>query len=182
MAERATMLAAIRQHLLRAQQRMKAHVDKHHSKWSFNIDNFVYLRLQPYISHRWLRAPTRKLCFKPFGPYKIGDVAYKLLLPLGSSVHLVFHVSLLKPAPPLSAWLFLRCLTLDGLQVLEHMLQRLFILIVGAIPQLLIKWSGLNDDLTTWEDADAIKQQFLAAPAWGHAATQGEGGCQHSFP
>lgn len=29
----------------------------------------------------------------------------------------------------------------------------------------------------TWEDADAIKQQFLAAPTWGHAATQGEGGC-----
>jgi hypothetical protein len=48
---------------------------------------------------------------------------------------------------------------------------------VRAVPQVLIKWSGLNSDLATWKDADSIRQRFPAAPAWGHAGTQG-GGCQ----
>jgi hypothetical protein len=40
---------------------------------------------------------------------------------------------------------------------------------------MLIKWSGLDDDLATWEDADVIMQRFPGAPAWGHAGSQGGG-------
>jgi hypothetical protein len=35
LSERSTMLAAVRQHLLRAQQRMKIHADKKRSERSF---------------------------------------------------------------------------------------------------------------------------------------------------
>lgn len=104
MAERATMWASVRQHLLHAEQRMKSQADKGRSERQFNIGDYVFLRFQPYVQSSLAPRAHQKLCFKFFGPYKvvdkIGSVAYKLLLPLGSSIHPVFHVSLLKPAPP----------------------------------------------------------------------------------
>jgi hypothetical protein len=41
--------------------------------------------------------------------------------------------------------------------------------------QVLVKWSGMFEDLATWEDVDRLKQLFPFAPAWGHAGSQGEG-------
>lgn len=42
LAERTTMLASVRQHLLRAQQRMKHQVDKNRLERSFNEGDLVY--------------------------------------------------------------------------------------------------------------------------------------------
>jgi hypothetical protein len=110
----------------------------------------------------------QKFCFKFFGPYKIidkiGDVAYKLLLPQGSTDHLVFHVSLLKPAPTPASTPGVASLPPlpdadDGLQVPERVLQhRLHQRDSSTVRQLLIKWLGFNDSLATWEDEDYIKQ------------------------
>lgn len=69
-----------------------------------------------------------KLCFKYFGPFKIiekiGFVAYKLQLSPSSSIHPIFHVSLLKPMPASS---FTASSKLpepsEALQVLERVLQ-----------------------------------------------------------
>ncbi|CAD6269357.1 unnamed protein product [Miscanthus lutarioriparius] len=105
MAERSTMLLDVRQHLLHAQQRMKSHADKCHSERVFNVGYFVFIRLQPYVQSSLEPRSHHKLCFNYFGPFeivaKIGSIAYKLALPPGSAVHLVFHVSLLKPASAL---------------------------------------------------------------------------------
>ncbi|XP_066356943.1 uncharacterized protein [Miscanthus floridulus] len=180
------MWASVRQHLLRAQQRMKKQANKGRSERKFNVGDFVYLRLQPYVQSSLAPRAHQKLCFKFFGPYRIvdeiGDVAYRLLLPQDSSVHPVFHVSLLKPAPsPSSPNTVAATPPLpdvdDNLQVPECVLQRrLHHCGSRAFRQLLVKWSGLDDSLATWEDEDSIKQQFPYAPAWGHASTQGEGG------
>ena len=43
------MTGSVRQHLLRAQQRMKSQVDKRRSERSFDVDDSVYLKLQPYV-------------------------------------------------------------------------------------------------------------------------------------
>jgi len=120
-----------------------------------------------------------KLCFKYFDPFKvlskIGAVAYKLELPPTSSIHPVFHVSMLKPASSAVPAVSARLPDLDNnMQVPERVLQsRLHQRGTHSVKQLLIKWSGLDDDLATWEDADAIMQHFPGAPAWGHAGTQG---------
>ena len=188
LAERNTMLAAVRQHLLRAQQRMKAHADKRRSERSFSVGDFVYLRLQPYVQSSLAPRAHHKLCFKFFGPYeiieKINPVAYKLKLPEESSIHPVFHVSMLKPASarPSSVSATLPD-TDDSIQVPEKILQRrLHHQGARVVPQLLVKWSGMEDSLATWEDEVALLQRFPGAPAWGHAASQGGGDVSTPHP
>lgn len=57
-------------------------------------------------------------------------------------------------------------------QVLAHrIIQR-----GGAlIPQIKVVWSGWDPALAIWEDAEALKAAFPNAPAWGQAASKGEG-------
>lgn len=104
----------------------------------------------------------KKLSFKYFGPYKIvskiGEVAYKLELPPSSTIHPVFHVSLLKPAPSTKYQVSLELPKSDfGLQVPEEVLQcHLQPRQDGFVAQVFIKWSGLDHELATWEDAEVL--------------------------
>lgn len=104
--QRQFMERLIKQHLLRAQQRMKSQADKHRSERVFAVGDFVYLKLQPYVQASLAPHSNQKLAFKFFGPYKIlervGNVAYRLLLPPSASIHPVFHVYQLKKAVPAS--------------------------------------------------------------------------------
>jgi hypothetical protein len=160
---------------------MKAQADKRRSDRQFSIGDYVYLKLQPYVQTSLAPRAHPKLSFRYFGPYKIidkiGSVAYKLEPPPSSSVHPVFHVSLLKPAPSTKYTVSPDLPDVDDtLQVPAAVLQRrLHPRQDGTVPQLLIKWSGLDASLVTWEDAEAIQQQFPQAPAWGQAGAQGEG-------
>ncbi|XP_066392348.1 uncharacterized protein [Miscanthus floridulus] len=171
LAEHTTMLAAVRQHLLRAQKRMKAQADKRRLERSFEVGDSVFLRLQPYVQSPLAPRSHHKLCFNYFGPFKIvakvSAVAYKLALPPTSTIHPVFHVSLLKPAPPSTPAVAAQLPDPDDmLQVPERILQtRLHQRGNHAVQQMRIKWSGLDDDLATWEDADAIQQRFPGAEA-----------------
>ena len=60
----------------------------------------MYLRLQPYKQTSVHNKKLGKLAPRYYGPFKvlqkIGEVCYKLDLPFGSLIHLVFHVSNLK--------------------------------------------------------------------------------------
>jgi hypothetical protein len=91
----------IKDHLIKAQARMKKYADMKRSEISFNVGDLVYLKLQPYrqISIQG-NNKSHKLKPKFYGPFeiltRIGTVAYHLNLPLRSLIHLVFHISQLK--------------------------------------------------------------------------------------
>lgn len=91
----------LHQNLLRAQQKMKHSYGKNHHKLEFQVGDQVLLRLQPYCQGSVATRRNQKPAAKFYGPFsileRIGFMAYKLALPPYSKIHLVFHISSLKP-------------------------------------------------------------------------------------
>ncbi|KAL7103753.1 hypothetical protein ACP275_08G199000 [Erythranthe tilingii] len=101
---------------------------------------------------------------------KIGAVAYRLLLPTGSKVHDVFHVSLLKkkisskhlPSPSLPFT------TEDGIpQVSPARILDQRIDSATQSAQVLVQWSGESPTTATWEDLHELLAKFPTSDPWG---------------
>jgi hypothetical protein len=75
----------IRENLKIAQSRQKSYADKRGRDLSFEISDFVYLKLSPMRGTRRFKVKG-KLAPRYVGPFKIldrkGEVAYQLELPL----------------------------------------------------------------------------------------------------
>lgn len=163
---------------------MKHQADKNHSDRTFQVGDWVFLKLQPYVQSSLAPRANQKLAFKFFGPYKIisemGSVAYKLDLPDSSNIHDVFHVSQLKKAIPSSVQVTPSVPDPDSsFQFPERILDRKLVSKgVNCAQHVLVKWSGWPKSLASWEDLDALRQRFPNAPAWGQAGFQ-RGGMLH---
>ncbi|GAU45110.1 hypothetical protein TSUD_183180 [Trifolium subterraneum] len=100
LVERDEAIRQLRQHLLRAQDRMKQQADKKMCERSFEIGEWVFVKLRAHRQQSIVSRINAKLSAKYYGPYpvtgRVGAVAYQLKLPEGSRVHPVFHASLLK--------------------------------------------------------------------------------------
>jgi hypothetical protein len=150
------MTNLLKQHLNRACVRMKAQANKGRSEREFVVGDLVFLKLQPYVQSSLAPHANQKLSFTYFGTFevlqRVGQVAYRLKLPLTSSIHLVFHVSQLKKAVGSHTFVF---------QVPERVMQRKLVSCgLRTIVQALIKWSSWPESLATWEDMEALRSRF----------------------
>jgi hypothetical protein len=87
----------VRENLRVAQSRQKSYVDHRRRELSFEVGDFMYLKVSPMrdLCHFNVRG---KLAPRSIGPFKImekrGEVAYQLEFPPQlSDVHDMFHVS-----------------------------------------------------------------------------------------
>lgn len=181
--EREAQSAFLKQHLTRAQHKMKQDADRNRTAREFAVGDTVFLKLQPYTQSTIVNRPYPKLAMKFFGPFvilqRIGQAAYKLQLPANCQVHPVFHVSQLKEHVPdhtpvytsLPEPLQLDVATLLPEEILERRLVKKG---NAAMLQVRIRWTNSPAEVSTWEDYEALKQRFPDAPAWGQAGTEGE--------
>jgi hypothetical protein len=94
------VIKRVKEHLLVAQNKMTTVANRKRSDRSFEINDYVFLKLQPYRQQSMAYRSSQKLAAKYYGPYqviaKIGSMAYKLDLSPSTHIHPVFHVSQLK--------------------------------------------------------------------------------------
>ncbi|KAK3145233.1 hypothetical protein QOZ80_4AG0325870 [Eleusine coracana subsp. coracana] len=179
MQQKSVIQDLLQQHLSRAKERMKRQVDAHRTERVFEEGDMVFLKLQPYVQSSLAPRSNQKLAFKFYGPYKIlsqvGTVAYKLQLPIHSSIHPVFHVSQLKKLVGSEHSIHSDLpSSLVEFQVPEKILNHHMVVKgVQSIQQVLVKWSSWPASMATWEDLVPLKQTFPCAPTWGQAGAKG---------
>lgn len=127
------------------------------------IGSRVYLKLQPYRHTSLSLHNSLKLHPKYYGPFrvleKIGNTAYKLLLPDNCTLHPVFHVSQLKkhigptvvPTPDLPLVDEKGIIKVAPEAILER---RMIPRNNEPVVQWLIQWTNLPSSEATWEDAE----------------------------
>lgn len=170
------MADILQQHFLRAQHRMKTQADKKRSERHLEVDDLVYLKLQPYIQSSVATRSNHKLSFKFFGPYRvvqrIGPVAYKLELPSSSRIHPVVHVSKLKKHVPPATQIMTELHSIKFTDVPVQVLDHAWVRRGGATRRMIkVRWSNQGAAMDTWETEAHVRQCFPRATAWGQAAS-----------
>jgi len=160
------ILRVLKNNLQVAQNRQKVYADRHRVERSFEVDDLVFLRLQPYRQSSLKGSGAEKLKPRFYGPYRVsrrvGEVAYELVLPEGSKIHNVFHVSCLKKAlgqhvtasaelPPLDEEGQLILNPEEILDVRERKLRS------RVIREYLVRWKDLPVEDATWEREQVLQ-------------------------
>ena len=159
--DRQQLLSLLKHNLTVAHEKMKWYADKKRVDRSFNVGDWVYLRLQPYKQASVHHQNLGMLAPRFYGPFqilqKIGQVSYKLDLPTSSLIHPIFHVSNLKAKvsqhvqprstlPTVFADLVLSPKPVSILVDRSHQLRN------RVITQVLVQWQGESNKDATWEN------------------------------
>jgi len=167
--DRDEALHQLKHHLSHAQELMRKYANQKRRDMSFEVGEWVFLKLRPHRQVSVAKRNNPKLAPRFFGPFpileRVGAVSYKLKLPEGARVHLVFHVSQLKKAvgnysveAVLPAGLELE---LEENEEREELLaSREIFEGEQPIKQWLVKWKGRATEDTTWEDETLLRSQF----------------------
>jgi hypothetical protein len=160
----------VRENLCVAQSRQKSYPDHRRRELSFEVGDFVYLKMSPMRGLRHFKV-RGNLAPRFIGPFKIlekkGEVAYQLELPPQlSDVHDIFHVSQLK-----------KCLRvpeeqipmkdLDAKEELSYEEYHVKILETSkrvtrnkSIKMCNVQWSHHTKEEATWEREEELKAEF----------------------
>ncbi|XP_026459814.1 uncharacterized protein LOC113360524 [Papaver somniferum] len=143
------------------------YADSHRTERLFSVDDWVYLRLQPYRQTTVSQQSFSKLSPKFYGPFrileKIGSVAYKLELPASSRIHPVVHVSQLKLKAGSTTsveQVLPDIIDYEKLEPDSILDRRMYKKGSGAGTRWLIKWKNHAQEDATWEDADDFIAKF----------------------
>ena len=92
------ILKVLKDNLQVAQNQQKQYASQHRVERHFQVNDLVYLRLQPYKQTTIKGKGSKKLKPRFYGPNKVtrkvGKVAYELEIPMGSKfiMYFMFHV------------------------------------------------------------------------------------------
>jgi hypothetical protein len=164
-------VAEIREKLKATQSRQKSYSDKKRSEISFNLGDFIYLKVSPIGGTRRFRVHG-KLAPRYIGPYyvqkKIGAVAYHLELPEGmADIHPVFHVSQLRRYLRVPEKEHVSEEEIDLQTDLQY--QEVPVNILDTVTKRTrnsevricrVQWSGHGVEVATWECEEALKKVF----------------------
>lgn len=162
--DRDQYLLDIRERLLQAAQQYKHYYDDKHRALSFDIGEWVWLRLQHRPAAFLGVGAKGKLAPKSYGPFKvrakIDVVAYRLELTPRARINNVFHVGVLKKyhgeppeVPPMLPPLF------QG-RVHPTPIKALHARIARGVQQVLIQWEGQPASAASWEDVPTFRDRY----------------------
>jgi hypothetical protein len=167
--ERDEALKQLKAQLLRAQDCMKHFADEKRTDRSFQVGEWLFLKLCPRRQRLAGAHINAKLAARYYGPFQIvervGAVAYKLKLPVGARVHPMFLVSLLKKAIGEYQVESELPLGMEEDSVEQFMPEDVLATRVKEqegvrTQQVLMKWTNRHVDEETWEDMTTVQQQF----------------------
>ena len=165
----------IRERLKTAQSRQKSYADPKRRDLTFNIGDFVYLRVTPLKGMQRFHVKG-KLAPRYIGPFKIisrrGEVSYQLELPPElSGFHDVLHISLLRKClavpdqPDIFKHIDHHSIDLNNdltyrdrpLKILEEDIR---LTRRRAIKFYKVQWTNHSEEEATWEREEYLRREF----------------------
>jgi hypothetical protein len=159
----------IKQNLKAAQDSQKSYADKNRTHGEFKVGDHVFLKVKANRSSLKLGSFS-KLAAIFCGPFeileRIGPVAYMLALPASMTVHIVFHISLLKKYIS-DANHVIDCnviqveqegvLQVHHVRILYRKSKQLQNRAIGLVK---VQWTWYGPKDATWEHEDAMRARY----------------------
>ncbi|XP_076935063.1 uncharacterized protein LOC143601564 [Bidens hawaiensis] len=146
--DREAMITSLKQNLNQTRNRMKQFADNRISERNFEIGDWVYLKLRPFVQTSLKTQKYSKLGPKYYGPFLVWE-------------KIVFHVSLLKkahgqhlpviPLPTNPRFMFQPRAIVDRRLVRKGN---------SSVSQVLVHWQGVPLSDATWEFENEFKMRF----------------------
>ncbi|CAH9088564.1 unnamed protein product [Cuscuta europaea] len=165
--ERQQMLQDLKEHMTQAQERMKKYADSKRSERTFEVGDWVFLKIQPFKQgNTLLRRPT-KFSIKYFGPFQVLARLEMWLISCSclqtqecmmfSIYHYLrekkkYHANTTVPEVDQNGYPRVYPQAVLGTRMVQAR--------KNVEKEVLIQWSNLSPEEATWERANVMKVQY----------------------